>query len=257
MNIKQQKIFLEENVLFFKTKNSKRLIRHNFFNNINTEIQAYLLGFYAADGNVNLKRKTLRIHISKKDIEIINLYQEYICPEANIYIANPCKINGRNNIEYICKESISIDINSSIIVNTLINLGYGCRKTFLEFGLPKLDKDLIIHFIRGYFDGDGCITGWISKELGKQDRFRCSFDICSNTENILKEIKEFLYKNEIIVNINYIKRDNMYRLKTSSKKELKKIFNLLYKNSNFYLNRKYLKFNQYVNSEVTCNQQEP
>ena len=28
------------------------------------------------------------------------------------------------------------------------------------------------HFIRGYFDGDGCITGWMSYEKGKSDRKR-------------------------------------------------------------------------------------
>ena len=43
----------------------------------------------------------------------------------------------------------------------------------------------------------------------------------------------------------------MYRIKTSSKKECAKIFHLLYDNSNFYLSRKYIKFNHYVNTEVT------
>ena len=42
----------------------------------------------------------------------------------------------------------------------------------------------------------------------------------------------------------------MYRLKTSSKKEIKKIFHLLYDNSIFYLKRKFEKFNYYVNTEV-------
>ena len=32
-----------------------------FFKSINSEEQAYLLGFYVADGNINEKRKTFRI----------------------------------------------------------------------------------------------------------------------------------------------------------------------------------------------------
>lgn len=40
-------------------------------------------------------------------------------------------------------------------------------------------------------------------------------------------------------------------MSTSSKKEVEKIFNLLYKNSNFYLIRKFDKFNYYVNTEVS------
>jgi predicted methyltransferase len=43
----------------------------------------------------------------------------------------------------------------------------------------------------------------------------------------------------------------MFRIKTSSKKEIEKIFHLLYDNSNFYMTRKFNKFNHYVNTEVT------
>lgn len=43
----------------------------------------------------------------------------------------------------------------------------------------------------------------------------------------------------------------MYRITTSSKKEVQKIYNLLYKNSHFYLSRKFNKFDHYVNTEVT------
>ena len=32
--------------------NSRREVRVDFFNNIQTEIQAYLLGFYVADGSI-------------------------------------------------------------------------------------------------------------------------------------------------------------------------------------------------------------
>lgn len=36
-----------------------------------------------------------------------------------------------------------------------------------------------------------------------------------------------------------------------SKREVTKIFNLLYNNSNFYMARKFNKFNYYVNTEVS------
>lgn len=62
---------------------------------------------------------------------------------------------------------------------------------------------------------------------------------------------KFFADHDIEINMNYIKRDTMYRLKTSSKKEIKKLFHLLYDNSNFYLTRKFNKFDCYVNTEVT------
>ena len=127
----------------------------------------------------------------------------------------------------------------------------GYNKSYSELYIPDISKELIPHFIRGYFDGDGCITGWLAIEKGKSDRFRYKFDICGKTQCLLLEFKEFFEINNIKVNINYLKRDNMYRISTSSKKEVEKIFHLLYNNSNFYLSRKFDKFNYYVNTEVS------
>lgn len=45
---------------------SKRLTRRRFFSKIETEIQAYLLGLYASDGNITEKRKRLEYHYNKK-----------------------------------------------------------------------------------------------------------------------------------------------------------------------------------------------
>lgn len=107
------------------------------------------------------------------------------------------------------------------------------------------------HFIRGYFDGDGCITGWLATEKGKADRVRYKFDICSKTITMLSDIQKVLSKNDINVNINYLKRDDMYRISTSSKSEVSKLYHYLYDDANFYLSRKFNKFSYYVNTEVS------
>ena len=57
---------------------SKRAIRHDFFSEIKTELQAYLLGFYAADGSIDEKRKTLRIHLCAIDSDIVDMYLSLI-----------------------------------------------------------------------------------------------------------------------------------------------------------------------------------
>ena len=51
---------------FYKLNGSKYAINHDFFTNIKTEAQAYLLGFYVADGNVNEKGKHLEYAYQKK-----------------------------------------------------------------------------------------------------------------------------------------------------------------------------------------------
>ena len=226
------------------------MIRHDFFKNINTELQAYLLGFYVADGSVDEKRKTFRIHLSKKDKELVDLYKEIISPEARTFVVKQHFTTGREKSKIIAHESYGVDINSSILVNDLNNLNYGYKKTYSNLSLPIIDEELIRHFIRGYFDGDGCITGWMSYEKNKSDRFRYSFDIQAKTKSLLNDIICYFEKYNIKINLNYITRDDMFRIKTSSKNDIKKIYNILYNNSNFYLSRKFNKFNYYVNTEV-------
>ena len=61
MNKLEQLKYIEETYPLYTNHTSNRRIRHDFFKDISTEIQAYLLGFYAADGSVDEKRKTFRI----------------------------------------------------------------------------------------------------------------------------------------------------------------------------------------------------
>ena len=60
---------IEKEFPLYKNGTSSREIRHDFFKNIQTELQAYLLGFHAADGSLDEKRKMFRLKLSKSDIE--------------------------------------------------------------------------------------------------------------------------------------------------------------------------------------------
>ena len=251
MNKKEQIYYIKNNFPLYSTNGSNRMIRHDFFKNINTELQAYLLGFYVADGSVDEKRKTFRIHLSKKDYELVDLYKNIISPNARTFTIKEHITTGRNGVKIIAHESYGVDINSSILVNDLNDLNYGYKKSYSNLSIPNISEDLIPHFIRGYFDGDGCITGWMCYEKRKSNRFRYSFDICGKTRSLLNDIVNYFEKYDIKININYINMDDMFRIKTSSKNDIRKIYNLLYNDANFYLQRKFNKFNYYVNTEVS------
>ena len=251
MNKQEQIKFIEDNYPFSTNHISNRRLRHDIFSKIETELQAYLLGFYAADGNINEKRKTLRIHLQKQDSELVYLYKDIISPDARTFTVDEHKTTGRNGKEITAHESFGVDITSAKICNDLVKLGIGYNKSYSDLHIPEMSEELIRHFIRGYFDGDGCITVWLSQEKGKSDRVRGKFDVCSKSASILNEFIKFFATHDIKINLNYLKRDDMYRMSTSSKKELEKIYNILYKDSNFYLSRKFNKFHHYVNTEVT------
>lgn len=112
-----------------------------------------------------------------------------------------------------------------------------------------MDKNLLRHFIRGYFDGDGTVF---------YDRQYLKSNICSISNTILEEIKNILTENEIESSINVEIREgkslklpqgtestsckNMYRLYVRKKESLEKFKKFMYKDSNVCLIRKFKKF---------------
>ena len=252
MNKEEQIKFIEENYPLYTHHTSNRRIRHDFFKNISTELQAYLLGFYTADGSIDEKRKTFRIHLSTKDSELVYLYKDIISPDARLFsVADNYKTTGRDGKEITGHGSIGVDISSAILVNDLVELGIGYKKTYSDLTIPNIPENLIRHFVRGFFDGDGSISTYLACEKGKKDRVRCGIQIDSKTKTLLENIQLFFKNNNIKFNLIYLKRDDMYRISTSSREEIKKLYLLFYKDSYFYLSRKFNKFDYYVNTEVS------
>lgn len=146
--------------------------------------------------------------------------------------------------------SIGVDINSSKICNDLVKLGIGYNKSYANLHIPNINSELIRHFIRGYFDGDGSFSLFIHSPKDRPNTYlKCKFSIDSKTCSILEDIQKELSKYNIKTSIIYLKRNDMWRISTGSKVEAKKLYQYLYKDSNFYLTRKYNKFVYYVNTE--------
>ncbi|MBQ0113545.1 MAG: LAGLIDADG family homing endonuclease, partial [Bacteroidales bacterium] len=144
----------------YKSKYGKYTINQDYFEIIDNEWKAYWLGFLYADGCNNLKWNekknkmncTLKISLKYSDYGHLNKLRESLQSDAPIKyrdvrlkdkIYKDCEIN-------FCNEKICRDLN---------NLGCTPNKS-LTLKFPNEDilpKEYIRHFIRGYFDGDGCI----------------------------------------------------------------------------------------------------
>ena len=106
----------------------------------------------------------------------------------------------RNTIAYI-------RINSVNMCNDLVKYGIIQNKSNKNsIFIPNIRKDLIPHFIRGYFDGDG-----IAFSDGK-------IGFCGS-EKIIHQIKDCLCHNLDITNnnINYNKFNHIYYIQWSKK----------------------------------------
>lgn len=213
--------------------NMHKEINHDFFDSFQ-EIQSYLLGFYLADGNLYKvgNSYSINIGVSFEDEYIVKLFQQFIAPNNLIRLENPKTFVSVNGKTYTGKPQSKIKITSEKIGKFLENLGYGVNKTQLTKSLPILNDDNFFHFLRGYFDGDGCIVVKERKEGWMNRRFQLtSFD-----RNILEEIVERL-KNFNIESKVYSER-NHYHILIQNKKTLEKLYNLMYNNASYYFKRK-------------------
>lgn len=215
--------------------NKKYNINSNYFEDINTEEKAYWLGFLYADGYIRLRRSgELRLKLKQTDKKHIKLFKK--CIESTHPIKDSISIVKYGDNKISKSRCSCISINNTKIVKDLIKFGCVNAKSFI-IKFPKLKHDLIRHFIRGYFDGDGCI--YISKNNSG------TFNITSGSKQIIDDINNVFKNNDIIK--CYIKStEDTYRLNIHDKIELLKLYNYLYDDSTIYLKRKFNKFKTYI-----------
>ena len=254
LTFKEQIKFIESNYPLFKTNTAKKEVRHNFFNNIQTEIQAYLLGLLMSDGSINTDNQ-IKLHINEKDRELFD-YLKVISPNAGEYTLKGYESKAKTPDGRTIKNkgSVALYINSKILAEDLAKFGIVPNKTYKQLSIPNIDKSLIRHFIRGYFDGDGSFSISVRKpnpkNREKNYRVAAFFNICGKLDNIFIEMQKWFAENNIRANINYEKRNDMYRICMTSRQCLIDTYHLLYDQSYCYLKRKFNKFSYYVNTEV-------
>lgn len=99
------------------------------------------------------------------------------------------------------------------------------------------DKSLIRHFIRGYFDGDGCF-GYAYNY--NKTHLSCRLTLLG-TNMFLTEV---IRNSNISGNIQ--KRNNVHCLSFTKKGSID-FAKYLYENCNVYLDRKYFRYNLFIN----------
>lgn len=229
------KKLLQENGIIIRSRNEqnkyspqnqrKYKINDSYFDVIDEENKAYLLGFLAADGAVQ-KRGNIKITLSRVDKEFLEQIKKVLNTDYPIH-------------DYLTKdgyETSELSFRSSQIMNELSKYGIVNKKTY-SFSFPyNIPKKYYIDFIRGYWDGDGTVCksgGYVRTSL------------CSHQKVFLEEVIEILEKLGIPkVTIHKDKRSEVYYIQYASQSS-EKLYNLFYKNKNSFdicLTRKYKKF---------------
>ena len=109
---------------------------------------AYILGYFAADGSMVRNKRGAHF------IEFVSTDKELICLVRSALQSNH-KISERIR-EKSQKTLYRLQIGSKEIFSDLRLHGFTQNKS-LSLSLPNMPRGYRSHFVRGYFDGDGCV----------------------------------------------------------------------------------------------------
>lgn len=217
-------------------RKNRYTLNEYFFDIIDNELKAYLLGYLFADGFVgDEKYNNIVFSQKKEDAEAVKLLKKSIEYTGDLRIFKP-RISSFEN----SSDQVAINFSSMHMSNTLRNYGLSKKEFYDKF--PKLNNVLMRHFIRGFFDGDGSIT--LTRSTYKDKiYYGGAFNIIINKKLVNSFLNLF---NEIHFTIDQSKTDYMVYLKCNSKKSIKLIYNYFYKDSKYFLSRKKKKFDEII-----------
>lgn len=211
-------------------------VNENYFDNINTQNKAYFLGFLFADGNNCIQKTTIRISLQEKDREILEKLRIDIGSNKPLrFISSEYKRNNGEGYDY--KDKYALDVCNKHWCERLSELGCVPNKSLILKFPDYLSDDMLPHFIRGYFDGDGSIVN--AKSGNHAINLTSTKDFCTSVKNIvfnLFGIDSYIYPASNKNGITYV-----WALR--KKHDIKIFLDWMYKDAELYLERKY---NRYV-----------
>lgn len=223
---------------------------HDYFSEIDSEEKAYFLGLIYADGNLTKGKGNRQDRLS------ITLQEEDSYILEKITISNsPIKIYKSENNPKHWKGMGIFGATSNKISSDLLSLGVTYNKSVNGITFPDINPSLYPHFIRGFIDGDGCITlgkrTYSYKRISDRNLTKPAKDTMRLRIAITCTDKQFLLRIVEILNLEkyYIrevtKKLTCYTLWIERQEEVNRVIMYLYQDANYFLKRKFKKVEEY------------
>lgn len=211
-------------------------LNEHYFDNIDTPNKAYILGFLYADGYNNRINNTIVLSLNRNDEDILIKIKNEVGSDKPLYHHNYI-----NKIDGIERHMSELNFASKHMCEQLENLGMIQNKTFVIDFPYFLSEELLSHFIRGYFDGDGCACFSKDKNHKSNECFQISM---MSSIQLCEHMKQYLQdKQDIHFNVNQPSGKNKENglIRSKSKKEIEKFIKYIYKDAELYMERKHKK----------------
>lgn len=189
-----------------------------FFDDLSEEHSAYWLGFIYADGYVG--RNSLVISLGIKDTDHLRLFQHDI--------SSTCELRSISDGQGSPNREVSLAMNSAYMASRLKELGILPFRSHFDMTLRHLPEQSYRAFLRGFMDGDGCISKNYSVSFVGQP------DILSWIKGIICSQA----KASDAVTIRKRKIANLHDISWGGKNQIHRIIEYIYDGATIWMQRK-------------------
>ena len=236
-----QKVLLHNNVRLY-TLEDYHPRNKDYFSVIDSYDKAYWLGMMYSDGCVTPRATGIYgVKLEMIDGEHVEKFKNALGATRNkTTVVHP---KGFENASTV----YSVTIYDKKIGEDLIALGCVPRKSLSLTKLPNIEQKYIYSFIRGVFDGDGCL---------RYDKIRKCYGLSfvSGSVSFLTEIRDVLGISRIKVCHSH---EKAYRFELVAQNDLYRILTSMYKDSteDSRLDRKYNKYQEFIEWYINKNKE--
>jgi intein-encoded DNA endonuclease-like protein len=213
-NTSIRRVLLRNKIALRGPSETQKTTKNVFLDLSNQEVQ-YWLGMLAADGTIGSKENLIALELQKKDLLHVKKYCSFIGQIKYKEIFYP----KYNTVGY------RASFKNKEVKAYLKSLGITNKKS----KTIKINFDFNEHFIRGVFDGDGYVRLHNFK--------KGAYEIATMSVDFKTQISDFL-KNKNIKHTACLRKDNIWLIGIYTQSEVKKFYDMIYKNATVFLERK-------------------
>ncbi len=231
----------------------KYSLNESVFDVVDTEEKAYWLGFLASDGYIDTNCARLGLALSYRDFLHVCKLKDFLGSDQEVEIYEDDTFRDGN-----LRKFASIRVNSQYLVRRIVELGIVPRKSQnLQF--PTLiPENLLHHYLRGFFDGNGTICSTkrrLRENLTQQYEFRLigNKPFIEGAQKVLVENCNLNY-NKLIFDKRKPSQEYLAAIAYGGNTQCKTIYKFLYDSATVFLERKKLIWDEipnYVKPEIT------
>lgn len=201
-----------------------------------SENSCYWAGFLAADGNVDNKSR-IRLMLKYDDIGHLEKFKEFL-QSTHTISSNTDKYN-RCSFEFTHKEMCELlEFNFGIVPN---------KTDKLEFP-TYIPTKYLVHYLRGYFDGDGSVCESFSNKNSTTASIYATF--ASGSKNFSVHLFNYLQdKLQLGGHLQEFEGTTKWQLKYNTN-DAKTLLEFMYQDCSVYLDRKFALYQRLIVADI-------